>query len=244
MKVNNSIKITGIIVIAVLVVVVFGFYSVNNIINPGQRVSSSGFSEVFVMPDRVGLYFSVTTNGFSSSEASDANSKIVDDLVVALIREGFDRDEIETQNFNVREQYDWTGDGREFIGYQAVHSIRLRVPSEEKALIGSAIDAGVDAGASLSYINYELSQESQNKYKAEALKLATEDARIKAGAMAEGLGMEISKLVSISDSSFDYRPVFGMDYAESAKSGEAIATDIQPSEQTVSARVSVIYKLK
>ncbi len=212
----------------------------------GQTVSSSGVSELFVMPDRVGIYFSVITNGSTSSEASDANAMIVDGLIVALIRKGFERDEIETQSFNVRENYDWTDEGRKSRGYQAIHSIRLKVPIDNKELIGSVIDVGVGAGASINYINYELSRESQNKYKAEALKLATEDARIKVGAMAEGLGMKVSKLVSISDSHFDYYPMLYMESAGDLKmeSGANIATDIQPSEQSVSARVSVVYKLK
>jgi predicted transposase YbfD/YdcC len=40
------------------------------------------------------------------------------------------------------------------------------------------IDSGVDAGALLQYINFELSNDKQNEYKAQALREAGEDAKV------------------------------------------------------------------
>jgi uncharacterized protein len=243
MKISNSVKITGLIVVAAIVIALIGFSAFDRVM-PGNTLSVSGISEVIVIPDLVGLYFSVQTNGSTAKEAKDANSMIADELIVALLGEGFSRDEIETIQFSVNEQYDWSQDGRKFIGYQATHRIRVRVSTEEKSKIGSAIDVGVDSGASLNYINYELSRESENQYKAEALKLATEDARIKAEAMADGLGARLGRIYSTSDSNFDYYPVLYAEMEGSSVDSREIATNIQPSEQKVIGRVSVVYKLK
>ena len=110
------------------------------------------------------------------------------------------------------------------------------------------IDAGVDAGASIGYINFELSQEKQNEYKAQALKQAAEDAKIKAESIAEGLGKSIGSIYSISSSDFDYYPWRIYEATASSEAGVAeakqAATDIQPGEKDITARVSVVFKLK
>jgi uncharacterized protein YggE len=118
--------------------------------------------------------------------------------------------------------------------------------TSESDKIGTAIDAGVDAGAAISYINFELSPEKQNQYKSEAIKQAAEDARIKAEALANGVDKELGKLVSVSEGSFGYDPwrVYGaVSGASDAAMAKEATTEIQPSEQEVSASVTVVYKL-
>jgi uncharacterized protein len=241
---NNSIKITGLIVGTVLIVTLIGLYAFMQS-TPGEVLTASGIAEITIVPDVVGIYFNVQTNGSTSKEAKDANSKIADDLIIALLKEGFDRDEIETTQFSVNERYDWSNGGRKLVGYIASHRIRVRISTENKEAIGSAIDVGIDTGASLNYINYELSRDLENQYKAEALRLAGEDAKMKAEAMAGGLGLKLGKVVSISDSNFDYYPMLYADGMEMASmDSRELATNIQPAEQTISGRISVIYKLK
>ena len=98
----------------------------------------------------------------------------------------------------------------------------------------------------ISYINFELSTEKENEYKAQALKLASQDARTKAEAMVSGIGKEIVDIKSISESSFNYRP--WMLYAAeagvaSAADAKLAATNIQPGEKEVNAQVTVVFKI-
>ena len=88
--------------------------------------------------------------------------------------------------------------------------------------------------------------ENQNKYKAEALKKAAEDAKIKAESIALGLDKKLGRLVSTSNSQFGYNPWNIYSKVESAGviDAKTIASNIQPSEQKISASVSVTYKLK
>lgn len=245
-KMDNSVKITGIIVVA-LIVVVFVIVSAFLRVIPTETVSANGVATVDVMPDLVTVYFSVETQGDDAKTAKDLNADIVDAVVMALIKEGFDRDEIVTQNFNVYEEYDWSRDKRTSIGFKATHSIKVEISSDDSDKIGEIVDAGIDNGALLSYINFELSQELQNEYKAVALKLAAEDARVKAEAVAGGLGVKLGRVVSTSSSDFRYSPFLAydnMEMASSSISGAKVETEIQVGSREVSAQVSVTYKLR
>ena len=113
--------------------------------------------------------------------------------------------------------------------------------------LSAVVDAGISAGAGISSINFELSPEKQSEYKAQAIKLAAEDAKTKAEALAEGLGKRIGRLVSVSDSDFGYSPwvlYSGSGMAEEAAVAKDAASSIQPSEQSITARVTAVYKIR
>ena len=192
------------------------------------------------------MYFNVQTEGQTAANASDKNTEIVSKMKNSLMAIGFDEDEIKTQSFSVYPDYDWASGTQRIKGYTASHVIVVEIPISEKEKIGRVIDAGINAGAGINYINYELSKENQNKYKIEAIKTATQDATVKAQAIAQGSGTKLGKLVSISTSEFGYVPWLA--YAEDAgggvvKSGAEIATSITPSEQEISARVTAVFKI-
>jgi uncharacterized protein len=250
---NNAIAITGIVSAAIVLValgfLIFGADSGSSNIG-GNELNVQGQATVKAMPDLVTVYFRAETNASTTQEAKDLNSEITDELITNLVKLGFERDEIVTENFNVYQEYDWTEDkGRIAKGFKATHSIKVEIPVDKMDDIGEVVDAGVDAGALISYINFELTQESQNKYKAEAMKLAAEDARVKAEAVAEGFDKKVGKLISVQVNDFGYYPwnVYsssGYDLDQDAVMAKEAATNIQPGEREVSATVSAGFKLR
>ena len=247
---DKSVQITLIIVGAVLALALIGGFLFMNVIPTGNTVSAQGMSVVKATPDIVTVYFNVQTNGTTASEAKDKNAEIVDDAITELVKLGLERKDIVTENFNVYPDYsyDYRTGAQTSRGYIATHSIKVELASSDFDKVGGVIDAGVDAGALISYINFELSLEEQNKLKAEALKLAGEDARLKAEATAEGLDKSLGRLVSVSSSNFDYYPWQIYRNADMMSSGVAEAkvatTSIQPGQQEVTASINVVYKIK
>jgi len=242
---DNSIKITGIIVGAVLILAILAgtFYMR---VSPSETVTADGSGSIIVIPDQVSIHFNVETKGASAKEAKDANSLIVEKVRNDLILEGFSEEEVQTQNFNVYEDFEYKNRARTSVGYKATHSLVVKFSTNDQDKIGEAIDAGIDAGANLGWINFELSPELQGEKKAEALTLATQDAKVKAEAIAEGLNADLGRVVSTSTSDFGYQPWRMYDYGTvdaEAISGESIETSIQTAERHVTAQVSVTYKL-
>ena len=237
---EKSVQITLIIVAGFVLLGFLGFIALQGL-NPNQNtVTGEGLANIKAVPDLVGVYFNVQTRGTTSEEATTKNSEIVDDLITELVKQGFERKDIQTLNFNVYPEYNRNG-------YSVTHQIKVGLSTDRADKIGDVIDAGVEAGAGISYINFELSQEKQNEYKAQALKLAAEDAKLKAQAIAEGLGKKVGNLVSTSSSDFNYYPwaVYSSSgRAEDATLAKEATTNIQPSEQEISARVIAIFKLR
>lgn len=247
-KENHAIVITGIVSGVVLVIALVAIFALVPAGSSGQDVVTvQGISTVKAMPDLITVYFNVETEGETTAEARDANSEIMNKLIDALVAEGFDRKEIITENFNVYQNYEWTENERIDNGFIATHSVRVELSIEEEDKIASVVDAGVDAGAMINYINFELTQESQNKYKAEAMKLAAEDAKVKADSVAEGFGKTAGKLVSVQVNDFGYYPwnVYSRGYEtmDSVAVKESVS-NIQVGEEEVTASISASFKLR
>jgi uncharacterized protein YggE len=249
---QNGVKIALIITGTIIILALIGAFMFYQIIPSGLKgntISVAGTSQLKVTPDLVTVYFNVETNGTTAKEAKDANSKIVDDLIVALIKEGFERADIQTQSFNIYEDIRWENNKQKSYGYKASHQIKIEMSTNRADKIGEVIDAGVDAGALLQWINFELSTTKQNEYKAEALKQAGMDAKTKAQAIVDGLGQRLGSIASISTSDWRYSPwnlytanAGGM--MEDAVMAKSATTNISPGSQEVTGYVSVVYNIR
>jgi uncharacterized protein YggE len=241
---DNSVKITLIIAGTIVLLAALGWLAFSGIAS-GKTVSSQGSAEIKALPDIVSVYLSVETNATTASEAKEKNAEISDAVLTNLLKLGLERKDITTQNYNIYEDFEYTRDGRKSLGWKVSNQMKVELKSEKMNLAGDVIDAGVNAGATVSYINFELSLDKQNELKAQALKSATQDATTKAASMASGAGKKLGSLVSVTDSSFDYRPwpIFAESAVGGVTAAKAAVTNIQPGEQTVSASVLVTYKI-
>lgn len=238
---EKSVKITLIIMVGILLLVVI---ILANFSTASNTINSNGYSEIEVMPDVISIYFNVETKSATSKVAEDANSEISNKLVDDLVNRGYLREEIQTVSFNIYPNYDWSSGSSRLRDYTVSHMMKIELQSSQSGEVGKIIDIATDAGALVSSVNFELSVEKQNQYKADALKLAAEDAKIKAEATAEGLGKKLGNLVSVSMDNFNYYPWVLYDSASGVKSVEEATTNINPSSQKVSASVSVVFKMK
>lgn len=252
-KENNAIVVTSIIAGVVLVVAVLALTTFNNVVpNYKDTVTVEGIATIDAKPDLITVYYNIEGKGDTSSEAKNEADKIYDDLVMELAKAGFDRSELTTQGFNVYPNIYWEDGKQKEDGYKASHSLKLELSSEEFDKVSLAIDSGVNAKSGISYINFELSPELQSQKKAEALELASKDAKLKAEAVASGFQKNIGNLVSVQVSEFGYYPwsIYssradsGLSIAEDASLAKEAAENIVPSEQTVSGRVSATYKIR
>jgi hypothetical protein len=252
-KDNKAIIITSIISGVVFLIALIAMFSFGSI-SPTNKITVEGISSIDVTPDLMTIYFRIETQGKTSIEAKDTNNEILDNLVAELLKLDFERSALKTDNFNIYPNYEWKDNKQTQDGYKATHSLKLELSSEEFDRASEVIDAGVNSGAGINYINFELTQELQNQYKAEALELASKDAQIKADAVASGFNKKAGKLVSVQVSEFRYSPwnVFttsepdaGMNYAsaENADLAKQATLEISPGEQKVSARVSATFKI-
>jgi uncharacterized protein YggE len=236
---NKNIAI--ILAVGILVVAVF-LYNGN-----GAVVSARGQSVLDVEPDQVSVYVRVEEKGSTAQEAKDKMVEVSDDILTELIKLGLERKQVEFVNLNIREDFVWENGGRTSKGFVA--SQDMNVKSDDFDLVPGIVDAAIDSGGLVSYINFEISEKLRSEYKSKALELAGEDAKEKARATAAGLGKKLGRLVSVQSEDFNYGPVVyyagsGVANAESSALARDAALNISPRDVEVRASISVQYKLR
>lgn len=241
---QKSIQIALVISVAAIILtsIIVGYFVSKSVAN---TISVNGQGIEKVTPDLISIYFNVDTTGNTSKNAEDENTAIVNKLRSYIVALGFSEEDLKTENYNIYPDYDYsTGKNK---GYRATHSLKISFSADEQSKITSVIDSGTSAGAGISYINFELSPTLEQQYKAKAIKTASEDAKIKAEAIAEGFNKRLGRLVSVSLDSFNYYPFRVYDSSASgtasAESAKQAVAGITPSEREVSAYVTAVYKL-
>ncbi len=203
-------------------------------------VTSQGQSQIKVEPDLLGVYFSVEYKDASAEVAKNKLADTVSALKNSLL-DVVDEKEITTQSFSVQPNYIWNGRTQTQDGYIARQEITVKTTRIDKA--GRIVDKGVDAGALVNWINFELSQEKQNEAKAQALEQASLDAKTKAEATVKGLGKRLGGVVSINANDYQYYPYRLYENGVSTTDAKQAAVDINPQDLEVSASVSVVYRV-
>lgn len=249
----NPYVIVGMILAVVVVLGVLGIYTIKPLIQSAAgeepaHVSATGNSELSIMPDEAIVRIKVETKEKTAKDAQDKNSEIMSEIQSALKRAGVSSDDIETDQYNLYPWQEWDSITRKSVekGYRLYHTIKVTTSDFEK--VGELITVAVDAGATgIENVQFDLSDEKKSDVKKEALQQASKNAKEKAQAVADGLGVRLGSILRIQESDFNYGPVYrtmeavamgGMDDEKMSP-----PAPIQPEQLTIRATVSVSYKI-
>jgi len=245
---NNTLMIVfiaGIVLISVILVLNQGETKIVNVGQDQQNtISVSGNAKLEVEPDQVEVYVNIETSALSAEEAKNENSRISDNVMEALKKEGVKDDEIETTSFRISPRYTYDRNKGESIlqGYTASNVLKITTKEIDDA--GNIIDTAVESGANnIQSVNFGLSKERQKEVSGEALVRAAEVARDKAESLANSLGVNLGKIVAIQESNFDFVPFVAV-RADFAVAESQADTEIVPGKVDVSARVTVAYEIR
>ncbi|MEK6820289.1 MAG: SIMPL domain-containing protein [Nanoarchaeota archaeon] len=205
-----------------------------------KTVSAQGLSTIEIEPDLVAVYFNAQVINKSAEAAKNEVADIVSKLESSLL-DIVDEEDITTESFNIYPNYDYEHGGK-ITGYTASQSIVVKTDRIDKT--GRIVDNGVDAGALVSWINFEMSNEHEEQVKAEALEKAAADSKSKAEAIARGLGKRLGGVIEVKTDYFNYYP---LRYWEAEAAGgvsvKEAAVNIRPKDLEVSASVQVTYRI-
>ena len=193
-------------------------------------------------PDTATIGAGVTTRAATASEAMHQNAQAMERVVARLVGLGIPRKDIQTSNFNLNPQYQYTREGEppRFLGYEASNQVSVALRDLDR--IGATLDALVAAGANNLYgPNFTLERDEEAK--AAARRAAFERARQQATEYARLSGFSGLRLLEVSES-FTGRgpmPVEGAVANMSAK--DAGGTPVEPGRVGVGVQVTVKYEM-
>lgn len=209
-----------------------------------NTLTVQGESQFEVAPDLAKVQFAIETRSTTAQDAQLRNRQIQDEIKQALNRVGVSSSDVETTNYNVQRWYEWDYKENKQIDKGYIVSNNFVVKTTNLQKVGDILDAGVQAGANrVDSISFELSDEKSRQVKQEALRKAAANARDKAVALAEGSGVRLGAVKSISENSYVVMPYArgGYDMAVMKAEAPVPATDISPQNVQVNAQVSVGY---
>lgn len=168
-------------------------------------INVNGSGVVSAAPDVADIRLGVETVADNAEDAIADNTERMNQVLEAVTALGIDETDIQTVDYNM-----WVEDVRNDEGrptderrYHVVNQIRvhLRDISQAGALLEDALAAGANTVGGISF-----GVEDATELQAEAREKAIANAREKAEALAEGLGLDLGSVRQVSEYSSTPRP--------------------------------------
>lgn len=244
-------KVLGIIVLGAIVIVSIVR---DRIVNPNQnQVTVVGRGKVEAKPDTATVTLGVQVDKAPTAQNAleQLNAKMTQ-IVAAETALGIPQDKIQTQNYSLSPQYDYSNGKSTVSGYTANQQLSVKVEGlgNSTELLGQAISAANQAGAN-QVLGVKFESASVDALKQQARLLAIQDAKAKSKGMADAAGVRLGKITSwyenvLASPDFqDYPQATGMGAGGDLASAKAVTPPQVPSgTQEVVIEMNVSYEVK
>jgi uncharacterized protein YggE len=202
-----------------------------------RQVTVVGAGEVQGTPDTLTVNASIEFIAPDVTGAMNQTSDRQRAVIDALVGSGIDRKDISTTQVNLQPQFAG-GDSTAIIGYRASNSIDVKIRKLDTAsqTLALIVSTGSDA-TRINSVNYSIEDDSQLVKDARAR--AFNDAKDRAQQYAQLSGLDLGKVISITESGGSTPPT----PVPSFKGTEMAAVPVEPGQQTVGFSVTVIFEL-
>ena len=246
-KAHVFLSALGILVIGASFVLAFYF---NNQKNNEDRFSVSGSGTVYAKADIANITIGLKTETKkTAAEATKDSTEKMNEIVKAVKDLGVEEKDIKTTNYYLNPVYNWTEQkGQQLIGYEVSQNVTLKV--RDLGSIGDIIARTTEKGANqIGGISFTIDDEYELRNEARAL--AIEKAKAKAEMIAQESGMELGKIKSVLENS--YQPVIDYAYSNARKEMISLEADqaagvaapsIESGQNEIRVEVTLVYEGK
>lgn len=209
--------------------------------DPANVITVTGTAEVFATPDEATVRLGIQQQAGTAQEAQNEANAVIQKLLTSLKSLGIQKENIQTSRMALNPVYSnpRAGETMRITGYQAQDVLAVRLTNFD--LVGKVIDSGVTAGVNnVEGIDFRL--RNSRGPRAAAYKDAVADARSKADAIAEAMGVKISGVYDVrADTGFTPAPrmMGGFERADMM----AAAAPVEPGQMEVSVTVTIRYRI-
>lgn len=243
-------------------------------VSAGNVITVSGEGEVFAVPDIAEFTYTVFAEAKTVGDAQEAAAQKGNAVIAFLKGEGIDEKDIKTVSYSANPKYEWTsgptplGAGAEpmyagasggsagvaypdyypgprnqvIVGYEVRQTVSVKVRDTEK--VGALLSGVGEKGATDIYgPNFTIDDEED--LQRQARQKAIEDAKDKAEQLADDLDVRLVRVVSFSENSGGYYPMYGKGFDMAvAESAPREVPEIPLGENKISAYVSITYEIR
>lgn len=210
----------------------------------GRTIHVNGSGSVTGEPDIATLNLGVSVEKETVDEAREEAATAMTAVIESLKANDIAEKDINTENFSIYPQYDYSEGKRELRGYRVNNTVRAKV--RELDTLSDVIDDAAEAGGDHIVINsVQFLIDDTTEYQKQARSLAVKDAEAKAQTLADASGVVLGKPVTITENTYFESPPIEFAKAEALADDSArTSTPIVPGELTVTVNITVVYELK
>ncbi|MEM8749045.1 MAG: SIMPL domain-containing protein [Pseudomonadota bacterium] len=211
------------------------------------QVSATGNANI--APDMAIVNLSVLREADTAREALDANTKATAQVLQAMKDEGIEDRDLQTSNFSIQPRYfypprkkDGSQEQPRIVGYTVSNSLTVRIRDLTRvgAILDKSVTLGVNSGGQIQFSNSK-PEEAINT----AREAAVRNALAKAQTLTTGLGVEIGRVITISEQARGRPAPRGIArMAKAMVADEAAPVPVAAGENTYSVTVSVRWAIK
>lgn len=204
-----------------------------------RQVTVIGEGQVQGTPDTLTVGFSIEATAPDAAGASSQTSSRTNAVTAALTAQGIDGKDISTSNVSLQPQYAAADTTASIVGYRSSNSVDVKVRKIDSGpqVLGAITTAGGDA-TRINSVAYSIEDDSQLVSDARAR--AFDDAKNRAQQYAELSGMDLGKILSISETGSGPPP---MPMQSPRFDAAAESVPLSPGQQTVGFSVTAVWEL-
>lgn len=199
-------------------------------------ISVTGQGRVYGTPDTLTVTLGVSVLRSSVDAATAEAATRAQAIIAALTAAGVAEADIQTANYSIYPEYDYSGETQRLAGYRVSNTLTVKVRDLDGA--GAAIDAATAAGGNDMVVQgLSFSIEDNTALLEMARTAAWNDAEAKAEQLARLAGVDLRSAISISESiNYVVPPIY---YERSG--ADAAVTPIEAGQQEVTVVVQVTF---
>lgn len=220
------------------------YYFIGKPVPVEHTLSVDGQGKITVIPDIAMTSMGMVAEAPTVAEAQQKNTETMNKLISRLKDLGIDAKDIQTANYNVYPQYNYTEkDGQTLKGYQVSQNVSVKIRNLQNSQKVLALAGEVGAN-SVSGITFTI--DDRDVYKAQAREIAIKKVHDKARSLSSALGVNIVGIVNYNEyeAGQNEYPLYKSNVMADSAQASVPAPSIEPGSTDVILNVSVTYQIQ
>ncbi|MFA5188059.1 MAG: SIMPL domain-containing protein [Patescibacteria group bacterium] len=207
-----------------------------------RTISIMGEGKVTAIPDIALVSLGLSTQKAKVADAQTENSRTINSLIDKLKALGIANEDIQTTDYSIYPNYDYSNGKQTLTGYTVSQNVQVKIRQTDKVddVLKTAGDLNLNQIGGLTF-----TIDNPEKYRQDARILALENAKLKADALAQVMGVKLGKVISFSESGSGVPTPYPI-YAKSDSvgiGGGAAAPTVSAGSQDIIIDATISYEL-
>lgn len=151
----------------------------------------TGNGQVKATPTSAQLHIEVQTQGNNVQVPQQENAIIMNQVIQSLVTLGIPREQIQTTSYTITPLYQFEDGKQIFKGYEVINAVTVNVTNIDD--LGLIIDTAIENGANR-IANIQFNIDHTDAYYQQALRVALQNAQLKAKTIAETMHLPLQLL--------------------------------------------------